>query len=131
MNVGKDETGGRSWEDCRRYGFISSGGTDQLQQHARALRVGDQVFAYLSGHGYVGVGEVIADAVPQKDFIPVGESTRLVELPVTAQLRQEWWESPVSDWCVAMRWTVALPREEAVLRARFRRPTFRPYGSLR
>lgn len=124
MNVGEDETGGRSWEDCRRYGFLSSGGTEQHQQHARALRVGDKVFAYLSSHGYVGVGEVTADAVPQKDFIPVGESSRLVELPVTAQLRPAYWESPVSDWCVAVRWAVALPREQAVLRARFRRPTF-------
>lgn len=124
MNVGEDEKGGRSWEDCRRYGFLSSGGTEQHQQHARALRVGDRVFAYLSGHGYVGVGNVIADAVPQKEFVPAGQTTRLIELPVVAQLRSEWVESPLCDWCVGVHWTVALPRERAVLRSRFRRPTF-------
>lgn len=58
MYVGEDAGDGRSWEDCRRYGFLSAGGTEQYQQYARTLRVGDRVFAYLSGHGYVGVGEV-------------------------------------------------------------------------
>jgi hypothetical protein len=73
MNVGEDAGGGRSWDDCRRYGFLSAGGTEQYQQYARTLRVRDKVFAYLSGHGYVGLGEVVAEAVPYREFVPDGE----------------------------------------------------------
>lgn len=85
------------------------------------------MFAYLSGHGYVGLGEVIAEAVPQQDFVPPGQSTRLIELPLTAMIRPERWQDPEKcDWCAAVRWTYAVDRHQAVLRSRFPQPTFPP-----
>ena len=127
MNVGEDAQGARSWDDCKTYGFIGSGGTEQHQQYAKGLRVGDKVFAYLSGHGYVGLGEVIAEAVPQKDFVPANAQQPLITLPLKARIRQEWYEQPGScDWCAGVRWTYALDRDHAVLRSRFRRPTCQP-----
>ena len=70
MNTGEDPNGDRSWDDCWKYGFISSGGNSKFQSHARSLKVGDRVLAYLKRHGYVGIGEVIAEAVPEKGLHP-------------------------------------------------------------
>ena len=128
MNTGEDgSSDGRSWDDCKTYGFLSAGGNQQYQSYVRTLKAGNKVFAYLSGHGYVGLGEVTAEAVPQKDFVPAGHSTRLLDLPLVAKPQRERWESlERCDWCVAVRWTYALDRDQAVLRSRFRRPTFQP-----
>ena len=127
MNTGEDSSEGRSWEDCRTYGFLSSGGNEQYQSYVRTLKPGDKVFAYLSGHGYVGLAEVLTEAVPQKDFIPPGHTRRLVDLPLTAKVRAERWQDPDRcDWCAGVQWIHAVERHGAVLRNRFRRPTFQP-----
>lgn len=124
MNTGEGDGNGRSWEDCRRYGFLSAGGGPTWQAYAKALQTGDKVFAYLSGHGYVGLGEVTSTAVPFADFIPAGQSKRLVELPLNATPRKGWDDPDHCDWCVSIRWLHSVDREGAVLRHRARRSTF-------
>jgi hypothetical protein len=128
MNTGeRGGNVGRSWEDCKKYGFMSAGGGEEYQGFVRSLKVGNKVFAYLSGHGYVGLGEVIAEAVPQEVFVPPGQSKRLVDLPTTATLQREHVQNlEQCDWCAAVRWIYAVDREHAVLKSRFRRPTFQP-----
>ena len=78
-----------SWEDCKKYGFMRAGGNADYQGFVRSLKVGYKVFAYLSGHGYVGLAEVIAEAVPEKDFVPPGQSRRLVDWPRTAAVSED------------------------------------------
>lgn len=112
----------RTWEDCRDYGYVLAGGgrpwSDQLNQ----LEVGDRLFAYLSGHGYVGFGTVLAKPVMQKDFVlPSGE--RLLEMPLRRPPKADNIDDPDrSDYCVAVRWEKALERTEA-LRLATRRQT--------
>jgi hypothetical protein len=130
MNTGDNGSNvNRSWEDCRKYGFMTAGGNTEYQGFVRSLRVGNKLFAYLSGHGYVGLGEVIAEAVPQKDFIPTGQSRRLIELPLIAKL-QGFDNTEKCEWCVAVRWIHTVDREHAVLQNRFRRPTFQPIKQI-
>lgn len=127
MNTGDSGEGDRSWEDCRKYGFMIAGGGPEYQSYVRSLKVGDKVLAYLSGRGYVGLGQVIAEAVPLRDFVPPAQTKRLVELPLTATLLPERLEDPEKyDWCAAVEWIYAVDRERAVLKSRFRRPTFQP-----
>ena len=125
MNTGEGSNNGRSWNDCYKYGFVIAGGGKEWQDHVKSLKVGDKVCAYLSGHGYVGIGEVIAEAVPQKDFVPDDQTKRLIELPMNAKpQRDRLNDETLCDWCAAVRWTYKLDRDHAVLKTRFRRPTF-------
>jgi hypothetical protein len=124
MNTGDGSNEGRSWEDCKQYGFMLAGGGKKWIDDVKKLRVGDKVFAYLSGHGYVGFGVVTAEAVPFKDFVPPGHAKRLLELPLRAKVQhermagQECW-----DLCAAVKWTKALDREQGVLMSRARNGT--------
>jgi hypothetical protein len=124
MNTGDSGNGHRSWEDCMKYGFMLAGGGKPWLDQVRKLKVGDKVFAYLSGHGYVGLAEVTAEAVPFKDFVPDGQAKPLPQLPRTAEDQtgrnndpEEW------DACARVRWLCALPREKAVLMNRARNGT--------
>ena len=124
MNTGEGSNASRSWDDCRKYGFMLAGGGPKYIGFARELRVGDKVFAYLSGHGYVGLGEVIAEAVPFNDFVPEGHSRPLPELPLAATIDEERMAHPDRcDWCARIRWIHAVSREQAVLKERARRKT--------
>jgi len=50
----------RSWEDARKFGFVSGGGGRWYSKTLEALQPGHRVFACVPGEGYVGVGEVLA-----------------------------------------------------------------------
>ncbi len=121
MNTGDGgEDGDRVWEDSKRYGFMRAGGGKRYVDAVRRLRVGDKVFAYLSGHGYVGLGEITAEAVPFKDFTPAGESSPLPALPLRAPAAsRERLEDPDKlDVCVAVKWLKAVDRDRGVLKNR-------------
>jgi len=110
INVG--EHGGkknhRSWEDSRRYGYISAGG-HSISQLDR-LHVGQAICAYRSGHGYVGVGIVTTDPTPFDEFITEIESKKLSDLPL------EHGDNPVTtrEMFVGIRWIKALDKEHAI-----------------
>lgn len=124
MNTGDGSHEGRSWDDCRKYGFMIAGGGKRWIDAIRKLQIGDKLFAYSSGYGYVGLGEVTAEAVPQKDFTPTGQNKRLPDLPMEAKLRHDLLDDPERcDWCVAVRWIRAVDREHGVLRSEAHRST--------
>ncbi len=124
MNCGEGSGDGRHWDDCRRFSYMLAGGTPRHIAQVRGLTVGDRLFAYLSRFGYVGAGIVTAEAVRAPDFVPPGERERLIDLPLQMPINQARMARPQHcDWCVAIRWVRSFPREEAVLRHRFRRPT--------
>lgn len=124
MNTGDGSGEGRAWEDCQRYGFMMAGGGAQWISAIRKLRPGDRLFAYLSGHGYVGYGEVTHEAVPQAEFVPTGFKQKLVDLPLVAKTQLDRLHDPDHcDWCVAIRWIKTLDRDQAILKSRARRST--------
>lgn len=67
VNAGLGEH--RSWIDMRRYGFISAGGGEFYTKRLQQLSVGDEVFVYDKGNGYIGYGTVTAEAQPASEFI--------------------------------------------------------------
>jgi hypothetical protein len=125
MNTGDNgSSNGRSWEDCHKYGFMLAGGNEQLHKAVKKLKVGDKLFSYLNEHGYVGLGEVIAEAVPFNEFIPSGLKQTLPNLPLTAQHQTDRMADPERwDLCVGVRWIKSFPRDKGVLRNRAYRGT--------
>lgn len=124
MNTGDDTNEGRSWEDCRKYGFMLAGGGERWINFAKKLKVGDKVFAYKTEYGFVGLGVVTKEAVPFKDFVPEGQTKPLSQLPLTAKYQRERMNDPERwDLCAGVRWIKALPADDAVLKSRALRGT--------
>lgn len=117
MNVG-DEGGKhphRSWEDCRKYGFMLAGGNEGWFDRIQRLTPGALFYAYISGSGFVGYGKVTAPAVPMKDF-KTGDGKNLTDQPLSKPPDFENLNDPVvCDYCVEVEWYKTLDREEAVL----------------
>lgn len=67
VNAGLGEH--RSWADMKRYGFISAGGGEFYSKRLYQLSVGDEVFVYDKGNGYIGYGIVTAEARPAAEFM--------------------------------------------------------------
>ena len=70
----------RNWDDNRTYGYIGAGQGVKYSRPLKHLQVGDHVFAYMKGLGYVGYGEVTKEAVMIKDFIYVKSGKGVLEL---------------------------------------------------
>lgn len=66
----------RSWPDALKYGFLSAniGGSGRSLYNVQA---GDTVFCHIAGHGFVGIGECIAPAVPMPEFTVDAGGTRV------------------------------------------------------
>lgn len=69
---------GKSWPDALQYGFLSA----KVSGSGRSLynvQVGDEVFCYIAGSGFVGIGECLEAAVPMAGFLV---SVDGVQMPV-------------------------------------------------
>lgn len=111
LNVGEDEF--RNWDDYQQHGFAGAGGGEKYARALRRLGVGDEVFAYMKGLGYVGYGVVTSAALPLRDFVARdGQPLR-----ARALRAQRAWEHADSDelgeWAVGVDWKQAFPREQA------------------
>lgn len=67
VNAGLGEH--RSWADLKRYGFVAAGGGEFYTKRLDQLAVGDEIFAYAKGDGYIGYGIVTAEARPASEFM--------------------------------------------------------------
>ena len=60
FNIGENRQGtGYSWEDSFQYSFICAGGAKRYRSIMEKFEPGHIVYAYVSGFGYVGVGQII------------------------------------------------------------------------
>ena len=102
----------RKWEDCRRLGFMSAGQGVEWRDQILELAEGDIVAAYLTKHGFVGVGKVLDRAVSFNSYRH--EEKLLTECGLTAD---RMWEnaddSAKSEYVVRIQWKKTVPREEA------------------
>ena len=111
------EGASRSWADAMRYGFVSGGGGPWYSRSLKALTPGARIFVHLPGIGYVGVGEILEEAVPAKDakVEVAGQQQGLLSLPLTATEVNHHLDDPeMCEWMVPVRWTKALPAEQAI-----------------
>jgi hypothetical protein len=112
--------GSRSWDDGRRYGFVSAGGGEWFSRTLRGLPLGARVFVHIPAVGYVGVGEVAGapqafdEAVLQID----GQDRRLRDLDLKGSYSHAIAAAGQDgrEWIVPVRWTQTRPAAEAFWR---------------
>lgn len=98
-----DESGGRSWEDARRFGFVSAGGGDWYTNTMKAIPPGSRIWVCIPKVGYVGVGTTAGDA------IPIGQSS----LDRSAFIGNYEHSNGFEEWIIPIKWIATRPREEA------------------
>lgn len=111
-------TGGRNWDDARKYGFVSAGGGEWFSKTVKKLPIGARVFACIPKIGYVGVGTVTGPAEPfdVASVLVDGEARALSSLPLAGTYAHP----PLPDgedaaeYVVPVSWHQSRPRESAV-----------------
>ena len=81
----------RSWEDARRYGFVSGGQGRWYSRTLEQLHPGARIFVHIPGEGYVGIGTVTHEAVPVSEFEVDhdGETKPILQAPLEAEAMEE------------------------------------------
>ena len=111
--------GSDRWEISRRYGVVSAGGGSWYWKPLRNLTPGKRVFAYVGKVGYVGVGTVVGEMVPARDF-KVEIDGQLLPLTQAPDLSQSFLsqatstDDEITEMVVPIDWQVAVPLEAAV-----------------
>lgn len=112
VNVGEGTH--RNWDDNRRYGFVGAGQGKTYSRALKRLHVGDPVFAYMKGLGYVGFGEVTKEAVMARGFIVARDQEPLFKHELKAPQAEDNSDNPeLSEWVVGVNWIQTFEREEA------------------
>jgi hypothetical protein len=114
VNVGEGPH--RTWEDCRKYGFVSAGGSAWYSQTLNQLFPGAQIYVMIPKTGYVGVGVVKEPAVSVKDFTVMvdGMETPILEAPIKAPQLPEHAQDPDKyEYFVRAEWIKTQPVAQA------------------
>lgn len=109
--------GACSWNDARKYGFISAGGGSWYSQTLKMLSPGDRVWVKIPGKGYVGVGRVTETIQTGTEFsvkTKDGERPALEVLDNSEQLRAKAVDPERAEHFVRVEWLDARPESEAV-----------------
>lgn len=110
VNVGEGPH--RNWEDCRRLGFLSAGQGPKWRNQILDLAEGDIVVPYLKRRGYVGIGKVIARAVPYLDFRHKGRLLQDFNL-VAPRMAENSHDREHSEYVLRVDWIATVPQSEA------------------
>jgi hypothetical protein len=97
----------RSWDDARRYGFISGGGGSWYSQTLKLLQPDDRIWVKIPGTGYVGVGRVIEPVQPVSTFTvatPEGEKPAMDVLQFGDHYRKNADNPELSEYFVRVKW---------------------------
>jgi hypothetical protein len=109
-NVGEGPS--RSWEDMRTLGFIAAGGGRTYSGKLDQLNIGDTIYMYFKGAGYVGRGTVTQPAVMAKDFKLGGKS--VFDFPLRQPELSHDRENPdMAEYIVGVKWDKSVPASEA------------------
>ena len=110
---------GRSWEDGRKYGFVSAGGDPWYSRTLRSLPVGARVNVHIPKLGYVAVGETLAEAEQFADAKVRldGNWVRLSDQALLGSYQHGEGGQPATEdaaeYVVPVRWIVANPKAAA------------------
>ncbi len=107
----------RSWEDARRYGYISAGGGVWYSRTLNMLSPGDRVWVMIPKKGYVGVGIVTEEVKSVKEFtVMVGgvETPALEVLQHREKHELAKDDEELAEYFVAVDWLDTVPADQAV-----------------
>ena len=109
----------RSWDDGRRYGFISAGGGSWYSGSLRNLPVGARVNVHIPKNGYVAIGEVLrpatrfdeADVLVDDNWVRLADQR--LDTPYRFSAEGERDSDDDAEYAVPVRWHIAVPKSEA------------------
>lgn len=111
------DSSSRSWDDARKFGFISAGGGSWYSQTLKRLSHGDRVWVKIPKKGYVGVGRVTEPVQPAKEFkvgTPEGERSALDVLKYGSRYARSADDPEKTEYFVRVEWLDAVEEEQAV-----------------
>ena len=103
----------RSWNDAKRYGFVSAGGDARFVSPLRMLQPGARIWVNVPGKGYVGVGIVTAEAVRYDQF-NVQEDGNWIPITEAGIETPEAFDAEYGQHYVGVDWIKAVELDEAV-----------------
>jgi hypothetical protein len=102
----------RHWDNCRKYGYLSSGGGPKYSKPLRdKLKVGDRVWAYQAQAGYLGTGVVTRPAVPIHEF-KLEDQSKLVDRLNYPGINEDR-DPDHYAYAVGVSWDATVPLSEA------------------
>lgn len=107
----------RSWNDARKFGFISAGGGEWFTRTLKLLERGARVWVNRPGVGYVGVAQVIGDPLRADEFIVQTETGPRPYVEVSAvrdALVEQRLSGEQAEWFVPVKWLAHRAEDEAV-----------------
>lgn len=111
------DTSWRSWDDARKYGFISGGGGSWYSQTLKMLVPGDRVWVKIPKTGYVGVGRVTEAVQSVNDFkvqTPEGEKPCLQVLKHAADYQKNADDIEKAEYFVRVVWLDTVSENKAL-----------------
>jgi len=112
VSFGDDEQ--RSWEDARKYGFVSAGGGAWYSRTLNLLRSGDRIWVRIPKVGYVGVGIVEGGAIPASEFEVYENGKAVSILDITSPAKYDSRvNSDDQEYFVKIKWITTLSRANA------------------
>ena len=104
----------RNWSDNVKFGYIGAGQGKRYSSALKKLDVGDKIYAYIKGKGYVGIGEVTSPATMIRDFVVEESGTPLLEAGLTApEADTNTDNEDLAEWAVGIRWIKTVEKEKA------------------
>lgn len=106
----------RSWDDARKYGFISGGGGSWYSQTLKLLSPGDRMWVKIPKQGYVGVGRVTEAVQSVNDFTvqtPEGVRPCLEVLKQADSYREHAGDPEKAEYFVRVEWLDTVSEEQA------------------
>jgi len=106
----------RSWEDARKYGYISAGGGTWYSKTLKMLSPGDRVWVNIPRKGYVGVGVVEQAVVPASEFTVMTDSGEQPVMDVVqhgAKYKAVADTPELSEYFVKVKWLDTLEASKA------------------
>jgi hypothetical protein len=117
VNVDASEDGISSWDDCRKYNFISAGGGKWYSRSLSVLQPGHRVFAMIPKKGYVGVGIVTEKSIPIKEFDVPNENgvmTNIFNVPLKCEgIKSQSEDLENCEYFVSINWIKEINEEKA------------------
>ena len=112
VNAGHDPDV-RRWADMQKHGFVAAGYGRFYSKRLEQLNVGDPIYVYQKGCGYVGFGVVRSSATKSDDFrLPDGRALREIELMQPAILHDPD-DDETTDYIVGVDWVKTVSISDA------------------
>jgi hypothetical protein len=107
---------GRSWEEARRFGYISGGGGRWYSQTLSQLAPGARVFVNVPPKRYVGVGIVKDRATPIQEFLVTanGKTVPFLEAAPDKSGLHANSDPDKNEYMVRVEWLKTVPLDEAI-----------------